>query len=243
MSMLAGLQATEHGQAAAAAAATLPVMAAALHPKDHCAHISDVCASGVAQLVLSGSLLCPQIAPAVVPWVQAAAAAAQRRAADEVSCATRMGVDEDHAIVIEDSAQDLGRQDPAAGQADSDSEVVILDGDCQPAQQQPAAHAAQAQDQIAALSDKARGKAPAPPSWDTINANQARSEGQATNSGNCPPGAGRAALMPDSGLLGPSSRYMASASLAEHHTVHQEPLQSSACDCPYNDDVLDLTDD
>ena len=177
------------------------------------------------------SLMCAPLAwrsgcsvkPAVPPGrpgkgtlcVQAAAAAAERRAADEVCCATRMGVDEDHTIVIDDRAEELGRQVQAAGEADSDSEVVILDDDSQPPQHEPAAHAAQAHIQVTALSAKARGKASAPPAWDTNTAQQTGSGCHAADTDNYP-------------------------------TVHQEPLQavqSSACDCPHDDDILDLTND
>ena len=175
--------------------------------------------------------------------MQAAAAAAERRAADEVCCATRSGIDEDHAIVIEDRAEELGRQDPAAGQADSDSEVVILDDAFQPAQHKSAAHAAQAQDQIAALSDKARGKAPAPSPWDTNTAWQARCEGHATDSHSFPTGAGGVALMPGSGPPGSSRSYLTSASPAEDHQQPLQAVQSSACDCQVDEDILDLTDD
>lgn len=244
--MLAALHTVERGQAAAASAECHAAGDGSCSAsKDYCAHISDVFASGLAQWVLSAACCAPE-RPCQCPlWVQAAAAAAERRACDEVCCATRMGIDEDHAIVIEDRAEELGGQDPAAGQADSDSDVVILDNDSQLAQHEPAAHAAQAPDQIAVHYDQARGKAPAPAAWDTSTAQQARCEGHATDTYSDPTG-GMAALMPGAGLPGSSSSCLASASLADHHTMHRQPLQAvqtSACDSLFDDDILDLTDD
>ena len=225
--------------------ATLLVTAAALRQRT-AVPTSSMCSQVAWRSGCSVQPAVPSERPCQCPlWVQAAAAAAERRACDEVCCATRMGIDEDHAIVIEDRAEELGGQDPAAGQADSDSDVVILADDPQLAQHEPAAHAAQAPDQIAVHYDQARGKAPAPTAWDTSTAQQARCEGHATDTYSDPTG-GMAALMPGAGLPGSSRSCLASASLADHHTMHWQPLQAvqtSACDSLFDDDILDLTDD